>query len=709
MSDPTDLPHHSLFDREGRHALRILYAVDAFQMGVLLEDEQRRVALTNAAFCALLRIDSSPAELVGRDAREVLAAASAQFANSVQALARAEQIVAGGHAVFSDELLLADGRVVKRDYMPIRSGDDLLGHLWQYRDVTESVRARQRQQRLYEIEHLLFSVAQWMLSADSLDTALNHALEQIGRFFEISRAYVFRFREGERLVDNTHEWCAPGVEPQINRLQGLAFDDVLPSFFPMMMEQGQIISSDMSDLPEDIRLLLEEQDIKAIILVPLIVNGRLDGFLGFDETRGPREWLPEEITTLRAFAENYARAIERKRTEEALVLARDEALKSARLKTEFMSNMSHEIRTPMTSVLGMLELLRETKLDETQRDFAETAYESSHKLLGIINDVLDFAKIEAGKVAIEQEVVDVAGIVTEVQMTLANIAQRKGITLSTDIAPDIAPRVLGDSTRIRQVLMNFASNAVKFTRHGGVVLRLRKLSGTAEKVLLRFEVIDSGIGIPEDQLGRIFESFTQADGTVTRKFGGTGLGLTISKQLVELMGGEIDVTSAVGAGSVFGFNLLLPIAPQALEAARAHAQTPRRARPARLVPQKGRILLAEDNHENRLIVRDALENAGYEIGYAQNGQEVLEQFRAKQFDLVLMDIQMPVMDGIEAAQRLRAEGYSVPIIAITASVLPHQQREYLKAGMNAVLPKPFTISGLRSTVEAWIAKKPTRE
>jgi signal transduction histidine kinase len=255
--------------------------------------------------------------------------------------------------------------------------------------------------------------------------------------------------------------------------------------------------------------------------------------------------------------------LERQRTQLALVQARDTALRSSKLKTEFMSNMSHELRTPMTGILGVLELLRDSNLTEEQHEYVNIGYNSAQNLLRLLDDILDFAKIEAKSVVLEAVPTDLRGVVTEVRSSLAAEAVRKGLDLLTDVVDDVPARVLVDPDRLRQVLTNLTHNAIKFTEKGSVRISVRRLKSIAERCRVRFEVSDTGIGIPVELQAQIFERFVQGDGSATRRYGGTGLGLTICKQLVELMEGQIEVVSTVGQGSTFGFTLSVPIATEA--------------------------------------------------------------------------------------------------------------------------------------------------
>jgi len=778
-------------------------SLDATADGIVIADREGNPVKWNRKFMDLWNI---PEDLVNiKKGRKILSYATRQMRHPELFQAGVMDIWHHPEKTSFDQLELLDGRILERYSQPQTSGDEIVGRVWSFRDVTERKQA---------------------------ETTLKLVHERTRSIMESVQSGIIMVRGSDRVIVDANPAAARMIGVEIHEVIGKICNQyICPA------ESGRCPVFDLGrDVDNSERILLCADGTSLPVLKTV-------ARLHFDD----QEYLLESFVDISEL-KSVQQALEEQTSRANQMVLEAEMANIA--KSEFLANMSHEIRTPMNGVIGMTGLLMDTDLDEEQRHYAEIVRSSGESLLGLISDILDFSKIEAGKLALEVLDFDLQTLLDDFAVTLALKAHEKGLELVCGADPEVPVFLRGDPGRLRQILTNLTGNAVKFTSSGEVVIRVSVVSKTDERVMLRFSVRDTGMGIPEDKMGMLFEKFTQVDASTTRQFGGTGLGLAISRQLAEMMGGEIGVESLLGKGSEFWFTAVLdqrdkdtkintgsltelmgvktlivddnatnreilsrrlhswgmraveaedgPRAIQSLSKAldegdpfrmavidmqmpdmdgealgRAIQADPRLSgtrmvmltslgvrgdvkrfaemgfsgyltKPARhqelrgvlslsLAEQgknspqpittrhtvleslnrfagiKARILLAEDNRINQQVALGILKKLGLAADAVADGQEVLHALEMIPYDLVLMDVQMPVMGGYETTLNIRDPGspvldHHIPVIAMTANTMAGDREKCLEAGMNGYVPKPVDPLTLAAELEKWLIK-----
>lgn len=741
-----------------------------------------------------------------------------------------------------------DNRWFRADIILVHD-DDVPGYfLVAVSDITERKKTRDALKYHSDFEELLVLATSILIQSDenTFDKSLEGVLKKIGQFSNVDRSYFFKFNEDGISMSNTHEWCAIDVSPERENLQNVPID-FAPMWMAALHRNEEVYINDLNTLPEawaQEKSILEPQGIKSLLAVPVKASNILYGFIGFDAVNELVEWDTNARHLLKILADNLGSVIHRnaqnltlkKANEEATRLA-VEASAASKAKSDFLANMSHEIRTPLNGVVGFTELLKTTKLTLLQEQYANNVEDSAQSLIDIINQILDFSKIESGKLLLDLESSDFIPLIENACMLVRHASGVKGLDFELNFVGKIPEYVLIDSIRLRQVLVNLLSNAIKFTHQGSVTLTIEEIIKPESALAhIKFTISDTGIGISEEQSKFLFKAFMQADNTTTKKFGGTGLGLVISNNLLEMMGSELQLKSSLGVGSEFSFELALTVAEKNVisreeipgyiavvsddsvfmssisgilqrmqialkefnsyesfldhlttsnlpsvvisieaqdssegialikklkgyfkgqdalpfatilyyrkedvsfhETARllnvdATLQLPTlpfelrktiqeciQEKSSKILSPSQRdlrgefqtrdenisILVVEDNEVNLLLTKivmgQCFPNAS--ISEARDGLEALTIMVDERFDVVLMDMQMPKMDGYEAIQRARAMGLDMPIISLTANAIIGERERCLEVGATEYVTKPMSKESIKTIIEKLI-------
>ncbi|MFW6351267.1 MAG: PAS domain S-box protein [Bacteroidota bacterium] len=601
-------------------------------------------------------------------------------------------IQTGGEGKVEYRVRCADGSFLWLETMGKILTDEnknISGFLFSSRNITERKNHERKLEKLYSLQNILMQIASEYinLDLDDFEKNINKSLKQLGEFVNADRAYVFDYDWENQCCNNTYEWCAEGISAEIENLQQVPLE-MIPDWVNTHKQSKPMVFSDVFKLPEDdgVRIILEPQGVKSIITIPLMDRDECIGFIGFDSVRKHHHYQDDERNLLTVYAQIFVNLKNRKELEQSLILEKEKANAANQAKSEFLANISHEIRTPMNSILGFSEVMMNTTTDSKQKNYLKTILDSGKTLLSLINDILDLSKIEAGKIEISPEPVDVRVIVNEIKQIFDQITEEKNIEFKLQIDDDLPHSIIFDEIRLRQVLLNLTGNAIKFTEEGFVGICIRVLQKKDNCVDFEIVVADSGIGISPKEQHTIFESFTQTSGQDAKKYGGTGLGLAISKRLIELMHGNLRLDSKPGKGSEFIIQFTnAKYSDEMLEQDQLYLWN------EDIIDfEHAKILVVDDVPHNRQLVMTYLDNFDLEIFEVENGQMAVESSRIYQPDLIFMDIRMPGMNGYEATKIIKndAQTFHIPVVALTASTM-HSELDKINNIFDGYLRKPI--------------------
>ena len=619
--------------------------ISNLQTGILLEDNFGQIALVNQSFCDIFSISAKPNQLIGVDCSQAAEQSKHLFQDPVEFITSNERALKNKSPIENEVLVMASGRVLERNFIPLFSGEVYDGQLWQYRDITER---QNTEQAIRESEEKYRGVLENMdlglLEVDLKDNIL-HA----------NNAYcqMLGYTPEELIGKNAGETFLPEHSRKVIKKRLEERKEGQSSVYELQMQRkdGILIWGLISGAP--IRN----------------AQGTVIGSIGIQFDMTDRKKLETELAEAKQVADR-ARLAER----------------------QFLTHMSHEIRTPINVVIGMTHLLEETRPDIVQKDYLKSLRFSADSLLGIIDNILDLSKIDAGEIEFEQKPFDLNYLVKSLLQTFRFKIGRKELQIFDNQDSRIKNLIVGDPTRINQILTNILGNALKFTEKGEISLSTKLLSKSAGQYHIEFRIHDTGIGIAKDKHDTIFEYFKQANVQINRKFGGTGLGLTIVKQLIEMMGGSIRVESQLGLGADFIFNLSfgdagIPVFEQKMPSETTGPKSQK-------LPKGLRFLVVEDNILNQKLICKTIQSWEGSFEVAKNGLEALEKTAKSRFDVILMDIHMPELDGFETSIAIRMSAQNpnknAPIIALTAAAMSDDKRRALDSGMNAFLTKPIS-------------------
>ena len=852
--------HHKklqqLLDESRKSEALLRTMIDSTPDMVFIQDTEHRYMVANLALAKQMNRTSD--EYIGKNDFEMGMDMEVLKGNPSAGLrglwSDDDEVIATGKILYiPEESILFNGReqVVTTTKVPLKNEEGKVwGVLCFVHDITSLKKTEEDLRRKDQLLQAVAVTTYQLISNNNLEVAIGEAIEPLGIKMLVDEVNVYKNMQeagGLGYASQLAQWTSTSDGINYNRPEYQHLDF---AFMPRVLEtlnKNEIFCSSINELGDlQLKQWFESRRIRSLAAIPIFVMDRLWGFVSFNDCKKEREWTPTEFSILQSFSATLGAVIERKEMEQQLINAKEEAETANKAKSEFMANMSHELRTPMNGIIGFNDLVLTTELQRTQREYMENVRKSAYSLLDIINDILDFSKMEAGKLIIDSHIFKLNELVEE-SVDILNIkAFEKNLEIICRIDPELPSQFQGDPARIRQIFVNLLGNAIKFTKEGEILINVKGSAipykkHSKEYFDVSIEVKDTGIGIATEKSKKIFESFTQADSSTTRKYGGSGLGLTIAKRLAELMGGRISVKSELGKGSSFTLQLPLEIAdgrpsitllrkpllqrvlvvddnvtncelmrgifdyfhspciicnsgPEALRKIKQsiengemfdliitdhqmpgmdgitlvkeikkiqkngvqpfilmlsslekdlYRQEAEKAgifhflpKPVKLhefrnvlsslfersSPQKvagpilpqikkltetGSILVAEDDPVNMFLISEVLRKMGFEVIGVRNGQEVLDALQLRQPILILMDINMPVMDGYTATRHIRQMPHprcDIPVIALTADAMKEDKDRCLAAGMNDFISKPFKLEDLEALLKEYLKK-----
>ncbi|MDP1801596.1 MAG: response regulator [Bacteroidota bacterium] len=622
--------------------------------GIIAEDENRKILFTNQMYCDMFSIPLAPASMVGMDYSDSAEQTKELFKKPISYIAEINKLLHFRAPVLDHVLEMVDGRFFERSYMPIYNDDVFKGTLWKYTDVTEKIKTENELRR----------------SEENYRNMIEHASDII---YKTDHNGLFRF-----------------ANPVAERITGYKMEELHKMHFSDLINPEYKLRAVKFYLQQ-----VRKKISSTYFEFPIITK------------KGKEVWIGQSVqySLLDVNSDDFelvALAIDitaKKTLERQLEASFVKAEEASKAKESFLANMSHEIRTPLNAIIGMIRELRKDDLTATQKAYVENSSVASKHLLSIINNVLDISKIEAGELTLDNEHFTLDQSVNNILSIMSARAEEKGIYIRSEVSPQIHKALLGDQLRVEQILLNLVGNAVKFTNNGGVTIKCELLKETELEQTIQIAVSDTGVGMDEHYLKNIFKKFSQEDKSVSRKYGGTGLGLAITFELMQLMHGNIDVKSEKNVGTTFSVYITFK------KGDATHIKGLFKST-EEIDIENVRILLVEDNEINRLVAQNTFKYYNCIVDEAVNGLDALEKVKQNAYDIILMDIQMPEMDGLQATQKIRHElKNATPIVALTANAFKSEIEKCKMAGMNDYITKPFEETALIKLISRYTKKK----